>query len=355
MDLDGADQRKKSPSQEERLPNVADPAGSFCQVKSPVAPANGPSGSGGGSSSSQMSSMREELLVKWGGINSLYREEESLMQDITSHLQEMNNIAKTVNNTPKGVRAELGDLNLNVKRLIGVQKQGESLRREFGAILRSVARGIDHTPGGNADVSGTASNGQCTPTGSNKRKKSSPPSENDKEKRRPKRKDLRVRVQKSDQTPQGLFTPSSQPAIPLSRKGSVSGNGATDSEMEWETQRRRARPKKEEKSKRKADGIRIRPDAIVVKQKAGNATYVETLKLMESKVDGTFAGDKFEKVRQTKSGELLIELQKGAKVAEVRQTIASSLGEDVRAPPGSSGPFTMERALSINPSDGFPR
>ncbi|KAJ8682571.1 hypothetical protein QAD02_018363 [Eretmocerus hayati] len=270
MDLDGADQRKKSPSQEERLTNVANSAGSFCQVKSPVAPANGPSGSGGGSSSSQMSSTREELLMKWGGINSLYREEESIMRDIRSHLQEMNNTAKTVNNTPKGIRTELGDL--NVKRLIRVQKQGESLRREFGAILRSVARGIDHTPGGNADVSGTASNGQCTPSGSNKRKKSSPLSENDKEKRRPKRKDLRVRVQKSDQTTQ---------------------------------------------------------DAIVVKQKAGNATYAETLKLMKSKVDGTFAGDKFNKVRQTKSGELLIELQKGAKVAEVRQTIASSLGEDM--------------------------
>ncbi|KAJ8679303.1 hypothetical protein QAD02_015090 [Eretmocerus hayati] len=205
-----------------------------------------------------MSSMKEELLVKWGGINSLYREEESLVQDIRSHLQEVNTIARTVNNTPKGVRAELGNLN---------------------------------------------------PNGATKGKYS-PPSENDKEKGRLKRKDLR-------------------PPTPSFRKDSVSGNVATDSEMEWKTQRRRARPKKKKKSKRKAEWIRIRPDAIVVRQKAENATYAETLELMKPKVDEAFAGGKFNKVRQTKSGEVLIGLQKGAKVTEVRETIASSLGEGV--------------------------
>ncbi|KAJ8675698.1 hypothetical protein QAD02_011484 [Eretmocerus hayati] len=123
-------------------------------------------------------------------------------------------------------------------RLIGVQKQGESLRRDFGTILRSVARGVDHTPGGNADVPVTVSNSQCTPSGSNKRKKFSLPSENAKEKRRLKRKGLRVRVQRTDQTPQ---------------------------------------------------------DAIVVKQKPESATYAETLELMKSKVDGAFAGGEFNK------------------------------------------------------------
>ncbi|KAJ8666032.1 hypothetical protein QAD02_007694 [Eretmocerus hayati] len=249
-----------------------------------------------------MSSMKEELLVIWRGINSLYKEKENLMQDIRSHLQKMDNIAKT---------------------------RVKSLRRDFGAIHRSVVRGIDHTPGRNADVSGTASTSQCTPSGINKWKKSSPPSETDKEKRRLKRRDLRVRVQKTDQTPQGLFTPSSQPATPFPREDSVSGNVATVSEMKWKTQRRWAKPKKKNKSKRKAERIRIRPDAIVVRQKAENGTYAEAFKFMKSKVDGAFAGGKFNKVRETMFGEVLIEHQEGAKVTEVRETIASFLGGGV--------------------------
>ncbi|KAJ8670063.1 hypothetical protein QAD02_001322 [Eretmocerus hayati] len=93
--------------------------------------------------------------------------------------------------------------------------------------------------------------------------------------------------------------------------------------IEWERQWRRVRPKEKEKPKRSTDRIRIRSDAFIMKQKAESMTYAETLQLMKSKVNGAFAGGKF-----NKSGEVLIELQEGVKAVEVQQSLASFLAED---------------------------
>ncbi|KAJ8685108.1 hypothetical protein QAD02_020901 [Eretmocerus hayati] len=105
---------------------------------------------------------------------------------------------------------------------------------------------------------------------------------------------------------------------PFPRKDGVSGNVATDSILAWERQRKRVRPKKMKKPKEKSERIRIRPDAIVVEQKTENAIDAETSELMEAKVDGASAANKFKKVRRTKSDQWLIELQRRVQVAEVR-------------------------------------
>ncbi|KAJ8666875.1 hypothetical protein QAD02_008537 [Eretmocerus hayati] len=173
---------------------------------------------------------------------------------------------------------------------IAKTKQGEALWRDFGAILRSEARGIDYPPVDTASAPTASSNSPCTPSGGNKREKSYPPSENDREERRTKRGDF--------------------------RRSSVSGNMLTDSEIEWRKQQKHVRPKKEKKAETEG-----RWDQ--------NATYAGSLKLMECKVDRAFTGGTSNKVRQTKSVGELIELQKIAKVAKVRQTVAFFLGEDV--------------------------
>ncbi|KAJ8682374.1 hypothetical protein QAD02_018166 [Eretmocerus hayati] len=135
----------------------------------------------------------------------------------------MKNIAKTVNNTPKEVKAELGDFTLSVAGGIGL------------TFLGTVAAPVG------------APNSQYISSGSNKRKRSAPPSE--------------TMSRRGERT--GT----------ISRKISVSGDVAIYSGKDWETPRKYVRPKTERKLKREADHIRIRPDAIVVNQKAGNATH----------------------------------------------------------------------------------
>ncbi|KAJ8681694.1 hypothetical protein QAD02_017486 [Eretmocerus hayati] len=64
------------------------------------------------------------------------------------------------------MRADLGDLPLDLKQCIGIQEQRETLSRGFGANLRSGARGIDHPLGGTDGVPVTTPNSQCTTIGS---------------------------------------------------------------------------------------------------------------------------------------------------------------------------------------------
>lgn len=106
-----------------------------------------------------------------------------------------------------------------------------------------------------------------------------------------------------------------------------------EKEPEWqEVEHRKHKRKKSEGNVTKRTNRRIRnklPEAVAVKPKDASYNYADVLKNIKAKVDPTALGVKISKIRQTRSGELLIEIAKGSeKVDELKNAVAEALGED---------------------------
>ena len=104
------------------------------------------------------------------------------------------------------------------------------------------------------------------------------------------------------------------------------GNGF-NGEMDWEIVRKRKKGKQRKDEKKNAGRTKAKPDAILIRKKDPNVTSASVLKLMKDRVDkGQVAGN-VNKIRQTKTGDLLIELQmvEGSNAMHLKETVTTAI------------------------------
>ena len=65
------------------------------------------------------------------------------------------------------------------------------------------------------------------------------------------------------------------------------------------------------------------------KSRGGNATFASVLKLMKEKVDKEQAAENVNKIRQTKTGDVLVQLQRNSNATHLKETIATEIGRKI--------------------------
>ena len=78
--------------------------------------------------------------------------------------------------------------------------------------------------------------------------------------------------------------------------------------MDWEIARKRNKRKQRKHEKKNAGRTKAKPNAILIRKKDPNVTFASVLKLMNDKVDKEQVAGNVNKIRQTKTGDLLIQL-----------------------------------------------
>jgi len=112
------------------------------------------------------------------------------------------------------------------------------------------------------------------------------------------------------------------------------GIAARETETQWSEVVRKKRPRDPTKGETlvklpdiKPRGHRSRPLAVIVSKE--NDSFPELLKTLRSKVDSEKTGTMISKLRETRNGNLLMEINGGAEAAEiVRREVARSLGPE---------------------------
>lgn len=128
--------------------------------------------------------------------------------------------------------------------------------------------------------------------------------------------------------------------IASTRKGKLPAEAGEPSEKredeaEWQAVEHRKKKRKKEEgniSRRTNRATRSRlPEAVAVKPKDKACSYADVLRNIKAKIDPAALGVEISKIRQTRGGELLIEIAKGAgKADELKNAVAHALGEDAR-------------------------
>ena len=105
------------------------------------------------------------------------------------------------------------------------------------------------------------------------------------------------------------------------------GNGF-NGEMDWEIDRKRNKRKQCKGEKKNAGRTKAKPDAMMIRKKDPNVTFASVLKLMKDKVDKGQAARNINKIRQTKTGDLLIQLQSGRNAKHLKETVTTAIGSE---------------------------
>lgn len=245
------------------------------------------------------------LLEAWKRIQIQEKQEENLLEKIRQKLDQMDNVVSNAKNIHKVVKNDMAVVMSCMSRLEkGREKSGKD-KESFELLLNSLQHQMLSAQ---TTVTGTLR----TP----KRKERSPSASENRSKKKKGSENLAAATQRR-QVPNEVQA-SSYPAIP---------GTSQDAEADWEVARVRTR-KKGGQVKERQQRTRAKPDAILVKRKDQNATFASVLKLMKEKVDQNEVGDRVNKIKQTKSGDLLLQLQKGSNVKEVKDVIAAAIGTE---------------------------
>ena len=97
-------------------------------------------------------------------------------------------------------------------------------------------------------------------------------------------------------------------------------------EIDWEVATKRNRRKKRKDEKKNAGRIKAKPDAILIRKKDPNATFASVLKLMKDKVDKEQVAVNVNKIRQTKTRDVLVQLQRGSNATHLKEAVATAIG-----------------------------
>ena len=89
-------------------------------------------------------------------------------------------------------------------------------------------------------------------------------------------------------------------------------NGSNE-EMDWKVATKRNRSKQRKDEKKNIGRTKSKPDAILIRKKDANAIFASVLKLMKDKVDKKQVTGYVNKIRQTKTGDVLVQLQRGTR------------------------------------------
>lgn len=104
---------------------------------------------------------------------------------------------------------------------------------------------------------------------------------------------------------------------------------SANSENVWTTVEHRKEAKKKSRLKKARNSIRIHGEALTIKANSSES-YVEVIKQMKNKINPTEVGVQIKGMRCTKTGELLVRLNKGEGQAEkLNSAISEKLGNDL--------------------------
>ena len=105
------------------------------------------------------------------------------------------------------------------------------------------------------------------------------------------------------------------------------GNGSNE-EMVWEVATKRKRRKQRKDEKKNAGRTEAEPDAILIRKKDPNANFASVLKLMKHKLDKEQVAKNVNKIRRTKTGDVLVQLQRGSNVTHLKEAVKTSIGSE---------------------------
>ena len=107
------------------------------------------------------------------------------------------------------------------------------------------------------------------------------------------------------------------------------GNGSNE-EMDWEVATKRNRRKQCKDEKMNAGRTKAKPDAILIRKKDPNATFASVLKLMKDKVDKEQVVENVNKIRQTKTMDVLVQLQRCSNVTYLKEAVTTAIGSKAK-------------------------
>ena len=91
---------------------------------------------------------------------------------------------------------------------------------------------------------------------------------------------------------------------------------------------KRNRRKQRKYEKKNAGRTLAKPDVIPIRKKDPNATFASVLKLMKDKVDKEQVTANVNKIRQTKTGDVLVQLQRGSNATHLKEAVATEIGSE---------------------------
>ena len=105
------------------------------------------------------------------------------------------------------------------------------------------------------------------------------------------------------------------------------GNG-TNEEMDWKVVTKRNIRKQHKDEKKNAKRTKAKPDAMLIRKKDPNATFVSVLKLMKDKVNKEQVAENVNKIRQTKTGDVLVQLQRDSNATHLKEAVTTAIGSE---------------------------
>ena len=104
-------------------------------------------------------------------------------------------------------------------------------------------------------------------------------------------------------------------------------NGS-DEEMDWEVATKRNPRKQRKDEKKNAGRTKAKPDAILIRKKDPNATFASVLNLIKDKVDKEQVIENNNKIRQTKTEDVLVQLQRGINATHLKEAVTTAIGSE---------------------------
>ena len=98
--------------------------------------------------------------------------------------------------------------------------------------------------------------------------------------------------------------------------------------MDWEVATKRNRTKKCKDEKKNPGRTKAKPDPILIRKKDPNATFASVLKLMKDNVDKGQVAENVNKIRQSKTGDILVQLQRGSNATHLKEAVATPIGSE---------------------------
>ena len=80
---------------------------------------------------------------------------------------------------------------------------------------------------------------------------------------------------------------------------------------------------------RRRTRTKAKPNANLMKKKDPNATFANVLKLMKDKIDKEQVTENVNKIRQTKTGDVLAQLQRGSNAKHLKEAVTTTIGSEV--------------------------
>ena len=123
-------------------------------------------------------------------------------------------------------------------------------------------------------------------------------------------------------------------------------------EGDWEISKKRSRRKQRKKENKSIVRTRAKPDAILIRSKVQNVTYLSVFKLMKDRVVKQHVAENVNKIRQIKTGKVLVQLQRGSNAKDIKDAVAAAVGMEATVLPISQQVALDMRDKDLDTTEG---